>query len=290
MRSLVLVSFLCIGFFTACTFNYDYNGTQFLCTGKECPTGFQCISGRCISGNTTTCGSDANCPAGHVCNQNICVVGTRKDGGPKDTKPGCSTNADCGVGGYCIEGTCTRGGQGEVCQETLQCQTGHVCQTLGQKKACLLQCANHGRCQLQQACRPSLTGGDSVCVPRCNPVTQEGCQATEVCVLTGDRGYCQEKRGKKPVGLSCRQDTDCEVHLYCRPVKGFPNFKRCAKVCNSNESTTCSSEQNCITLSSDSKPFGFCQPLPPPKAKSGELCGGDIGCEDGLKCIGSRCK
>lgn len=273
MHRLFLVCLLAVGLFSACSLNYDYKGTQFTCSGTECPEGFTCINGRCLEGGG--CTTDAECAANQVCNNGSCQL--------KDPKTSCTTDADCGIAGYCIASKCSQGGQGERCTATVQCQSGHVCQELNGTTVCLRQCASHTDCQLQETCRPSLTGGDSVCVPRCDVVAQQGCQRTESCVLTKTRGYCRAKSGSKTAGLTCSQDADCELHLYCRPVKGYPTIKRCTNVCDTQQLTGCKTGQQCILLSPEETPYGFCEPQPT-VVEDGDICGGDLICKTGSKC------
>lgn len=275
--------------FVACTFSADLNQGVFECqTNADCPSGFRCEQNRCLGSNPvdggTGCQNSSQCPAGQACVQGRCEA---SDAGVADGVSECSSDANCPNNGYCVEGKCYKGTQNDPCRRPEQCQTGFVCEQLFGISRCLKRCEEHAVCQLEESCRPGFTNGISLCVPRCKEVAQEGCLATHACVLHKGRGYCLERRGKNLEGLQCNQDSDCEVHLYCRPVKDFASVRRCATVCDAQKSEGCKeSGQACVAFptSQGNFPFGYCQPQPR-QGNEGDICGrGDLICKPGLIC------
>ncbi|HAA54942.1 MAG TPA: hypothetical protein DCE42_09305 [Myxococcales bacterium] len=185
----------------------------------------------------------------------------------------CTTAADCPTDYTCVNQLCVAPG-------TQPCDGGSCTDNTPDTST---SCNTHTDCQATQTCRPPLNGAtNGACVPRCNPVTQVGCEADEVCVVWYGRGYCTAKRGAKREGNLCTQELDCELHLYCRPVKGYPNIRRCAGMCALN--VGCSKEgQSCLPLRPEDDPIGYCEPVPT-KVGEDQICSGDIICEDGLLC------
>lgn len=292
MRIIGIILIACLSCLAACSFSYNYNGTSFSCSNNsECPAGFTCTNNTCVAPNAGQCNTTGDCPTNNNCINGVCTP----EGGDGGVKTTCIDDADCGLGGYCVDKLCYRGAIGDRCSSTVQCQSPGDCQDLSSGKTCLQQCRSHADCKLDEACRPPLTGGNSVCVPRCLVVEQQDCQQTEVCVLSKGRGYCQTRRGAKKNGQLCAQDVDCESHLYCRPVKGFTTIRRCTNVCNARQQTGCDKRgQRCIELSQEETPYGFCEPTPT-EVQVGEICGGDLVCPTGSKCTPeagglARCK
>lgn len=273
--------------FVACTFSVDLNKGVFQCqTNADCPSEYRCEQNRCISpdGGTGTCQNNSQCGAGQVCVQNQCQ---NTDAGGTDATSGCTQDSQCPNNGYCVEGMCYQGIQNDKCQRPQQCKTGFLCEQLFGTSKCLKRCEDHAGCQLEESCRPGFTNGISLCVPRCKEVAQEGCLNTQACVLSSGRGYCLERRGKNLEGLQCTQDSDCEIHLYCRPVKDFPSVRRCAKVCDAQRQEGCTEQDSsCIAFpqTQGNFPFGYCQPVPR-QGSEGDICGrGDLICKTGLVC------
>ena len=148
-------------------------------------------------------------------------------------------------------------------------------------------CLTNDDCSPSQTCRPGQSSADkSLCVPRCDVVKQSDCKSGEVCVLFKDRGYCTAALGKKRSGQLCDRDGDCEIHLYCRPVKGFTTIKRCTGNCDMQKPSCPKTTQACLELRQENKPYGFCEPVPTEVAE-GEICtpSGDFQCVAGLKCV-----
>lgn len=288
MRLMGALLLLVMAGFAACTFSVDLNQGVFNCQkNADCPPGFRCERNRCLSpdGGAGTCQTSSDCASGQACVQGICEA---VDSGVTDTSVECSQDSDCqGAGAYCVEGKCYQGGQGARCRRPQQCQSGFVCENLFGTTRCLNRCEAHTECRLEESCRPGFTNGIALCVPRCKVSEQEGCLTNQACVLNKGRGYCLERRGKNLEGLQCQADADCEIHLYCRPVKGFPAVKRCTKACDAQRQEGCSARgQSCIAFpqAQGNFPFGYCEPLPR-EGSEGDICGrGDLVCKDGLTC------
>ena len=188
----------------------------------------------------------------------------------KGGKFACSVTKDCPTDHRCVNNLCLLNGT----ELPDSCTDGGCNKEAEPPKPCKI----HTDCTLKQSCRPNIDGQGSYCVSRCNVVTQEGCPKGEVCVLWDVRGYCREMRGKNKLGHLCTQDLDCELHLYCREVKGFSKYKRCAKTCDRKKGCARSGQQ-CLALRPEDDPIGYCEPLPT-IVKAGEICGGDLLCKD----------
>jgi len=270
LGSIVLVALLSL---TACQFSPDYTGGRFNCQSSEdCPSGYACISGLCNTNiPTTTCKSAKDCKQNQICNNGKC----------KASFQGCKTDKDCGDN-YCINQKCYEGKQGDLCLQKEQCQIGFACEKLFSKSFCMKRCSLHTDCESTESCRPDFPKKTSLCVPICNLLKQNSCEKQQACILYKGRGYCKEQSGKKRLNQLCQQEIDCEVNLYCRRVQGFPYIRRCAAICDKNKG--CSKQgQQCIPLSPENDPYGFCEPLPT-QVKKGEICAGDLICEIGLQC------
>ncbi len=199
-----------------------------------------------------------------------CVFSVHYDGG----KFACKSDKDCPPDFQCFDKLCYPQGS----------EPPNPCDDGGCKKEPKPRqpCQSHADCQLSESCRPDIDGQGKFCVPRCNVITQVGCARGEVCVLWEKRGYCREMRGASRLGHLCKEDFDCELHLYCRSVKGFPNIKRCAKTCDLKKGCT-KKGQRCLPLRPEDRPIGYCEPLPTIVKENG-ICGGDLVCEKYLVC------
>ena len=207
---------------------------------------FACSFDVDYKGATFRCKNSEDCPDKYVCSGNRCF------------QEGTEIPAS-----KCDGGNCTDGGPVD---------TGPV----------VKKCASKSDCSQQETCRPDIDGTGRVCVPRCDTVKQQGCGGDEVCVIASGQTYCRKKTNKKRTGQLCKQDLDCELHLYCRPVKNYQFIKRCAPTCEL--SSGCSlPKQACLELRKDDRPYGYCQPQPT-LVKQGEICGGDLICPQGLSC------
>jgi hypothetical protein len=173
------------------------------CTGVpnsngNCPTGFQCYMGSCVS----PCGAgEFPCPGGFVCVNGLCIA----DG---CTKLACQPGEICRVGndgvarcedpcrevrcptGYrCKEGVCVD----DTCR-TFGCPAGQRCE--GTPPVCVPDPCYEVNCPTGQYCNPAAGG----CVDPC----PEMCPPGQACVA----GTCQ---GDPCAGLSCRANEVCVV-------------------------------------------------------------------------------
>jgi hypothetical protein len=194
------------------------------------------------------CNKNEDCPLQHKCTADRCVPLS------------CKAETDCPRGFRCQEGQCTSDREPTPCTKQEDCAT-------------------------QETCQPASDEKTRVCVVRCNAVTQTGCPSGQVCVLFEARAYCRDASGNKPVGLLCEADADCENHLFCRSVSGFPFIKRCTSPCDLRDGgKDCPRpNQRCLPLTPIDQPMGYCEPIPI-VAQTGGVCGGDIICPNGTQC------
>jgi Cys-rich repeat protein len=61
------------------------------------------------------CGSNADCPAGGICEAGVCNSVAAGGAGQGGAAQACSTDTDCPAGDVCKGGQCTAGGQGNSC-------------------------------------------------------------------------------------------------------------------------------------------------------------------------------
>lgn len=187
----------------------DVSGTTPTCqnklpSGTACFSNGQCASGKCTAGKcegaTTniTCTSDASCPSGFLCKNNMCSQATGTPAGDGTTGSGGTTSGDsctiqagqrCGTGsGCCANGGVCQGISGqEVCQipeisPAQQCAAGggtcsgyvsFQCNTLKPSSSsnghpvCEENAVFHGSDRVAAIARASATGCgqfDQVCV------------------------------------------------------------------------------------------------------------------------------
>jgi hypothetical protein len=126
------------------------------------------------------CASDADCPAGEMCWDGMCVPGR------------CGTDSECGAGLACCAGLCA-----DLLFDPRNCG------------ACGMSCAAGERC-LQGACAggdpcggitcaPGFVCESGVCVPECNCRTDSDCAQGQVCLDCQCRPACD-----------CRADSECD--------------------------------------------------------------------------------
>ena len=112
---------------------YCSSSGRLCATHANCPSGQQCIRGRCTPG---ACLSDTDCPVGESCSNGRCGSGPAP----------CRTNADCPTGQMCQSGRCVNGTP--PCRSNAECPRGQVCQSG--------QCVAGGRpCQSARDCGPN---------------------------------------------------------------------------------------------------------------------------------------
>lgn len=209
----------------------------------------------------------------------------------------CTQASDCPLPLNCISGRCVPDycGEDKNCPPDYKCESG-ACRSKtsegtpedGGVLPEPVSCQTHNDCTQDQTCRPAENITARVCVTRCDVVAQKGCPANQFCVLWEGRGYCS--RGletKANVGLLCKTDIDCEIHLYCRVVKGFSPISRCTSACDIRQKgADCPKKgQGCLPLRTVDNPIGYCEPIETIVDENG-ICGGDLTCDvtKGLSC------
>jgi hypothetical protein len=189
-------------------------------TNVDCPSGYSCQNGTCVSGspidggNTCTrpgdcgvgqtCGSDGRChtgdcsnygcPGGYTCKLSggslSCVANT--DGG----QTGCQSDAACatshGAGAKCLNGTCTK--PEDQCSDATQCKNGQQCVA----GVCTPSCSATKPCPTGYSC-----DANGVCTGNPTPCGSSGsCSSGRVCV---------EERCVDPCGAG----SSCGTGLIC---------------------------------------------------------------------------
>jgi hypothetical protein len=77
---------------------------------KQCPSGQQCVNGKCV--NTGQCTTNQQCPSPQICVNGKC---TRQ----------CGNNNNCFLGEVCVDGVCVNNKTG--CTSDSQCQPNYEC-------------------------------------------------------------------------------------------------------------------------------------------------------------------
>lgn len=181
-------------------------------TSTDCGHRESCINGIC----TERCAKDPDCSApGCSCEDNFCVDDPHTDGGtpgdggtgsgPGDADAGvpstCAAHADCGVGAYCINGTCFLGCQTNTqCPAAEECKSG-VCQPKPQNQP--PACTSGAHCPIGQDCV------DGKCAKPCT--SNAGCLQGDTCVI----GYCSPSAPPTGSGNACVANCDCPAGETC---------------------------------------------------------------------------
>lgn len=159
----------------------------------DCPIQSVCKSGRCVNPcEHITCGPNSVC---NVMNRKpVCACPARfvpSPNGPQDgctrTTTSCSTDLDCG-NDICFNGICK-----SVCRNNDDCTSDERCI----QKMCMIPCAAHTQCPLNQAC----TGG--MCIMGCRG--NKDCPTDHACI----NNKCQNP---------CLSDNVCGPNALCTCV------------------------------------------------------------------------
>jgi len=189
---------LCDGIARDCTGNTNTNG--------NCPTGFQCFQGNCLS---QCAAGEFPCPGGFVCVTGLCV-------------PDACTKIVCNPGEICKvdnagDATCTDPCMGVSCPTGFKCQTGLCvdasCRTQGcpnegdvctgtpptcQPDPCkALTCATDQYCvggECVAVCAGICPPGDECVAGNCvsDPCAKVHCPVGQVCAVSAGVGSCVE--------------------------------------------------------------------------------------------------
>ncbi len=173
--------------------NCLYNGQCVQVVGNVCTQNSSCISGICIRGAgkdygycTYNCVQDTDCPDKYSClgNPRMCVF--------TGDINGCSTDADCGVCGHCVNDRCSKE---YGCPYSL-----YMCNTVVDCPYCM-NCVS-GLCVPIEGCTGSMC------------LNNEDCGGCAVCV----NGLCKNPEGCKYP--PCNADTDCPYGFFCNQKTG----------------------------------------------------------------------
>ncbi len=224
-------------------------GTVNACSGVEV-----CFQGGCC----TPVAEDVTCL--NVCGNQVNNCGQTVDCGPccLPGGSGCSLNSDC-CSGYCILGTCqgVAAGNGSVCDETADCESGLFC------------CASTCR----QCCQPSdCPGTDTECQTRTCISNSCGVSNTAAGVATTDQstGDCKKNVCDGSGGITTEND-DTDV-----PVS--------TGECTTGKCTNGVPSQTPVTLGQECS-TGFCN-----FAGLCAECQFNTNCPDGHVCCSSVCQ
>ncbi len=192
---------------------------------RACTSSQQCGMDTCINGFCVRpCDRSVDCSTGQTCQAGFCGGVTNPDGGTgggsgsatgggsgsatgggtgtgtgggSTTDAGvptiCTYNADCGLGGWCVNNTCLFG-----CTADTDCTTGNSCQGGLCRPRPAGTCSNSTHCASAQDCV------DGACRDRC--ASAATCGADRVCRI----GYCLP-----PTQVVCTTNCDCSVGLRC---------------------------------------------------------------------------
>jgi Cys-rich repeat protein len=202
----------------------------------DCALGEQCVDGHCSSGGEGeegegegagegegtagegegegggACVSDANCPAGDVCSNGICVGNTGS----------CTTSAQCNPGFICVGGICeTQGIAG--CHSDAECAAGTSCISPDNPQCGGAPppppppnvCTVNTDCGTGQVCdfvAGFCGSGQDQCVAAC--ATDADCVAGKETCNTADGGRCE--------AISCTNGFTCPTWTACGGVAPDP--------------------------------------------------------------------
>ncbi|HJL14308.1 MAG TPA: hypothetical protein RMH99_01560 [Sandaracinaceae bacterium LLY-WYZ-13_1] len=163
------------------------------CLGGECAPrddgGMEDGSRAPDAGGAIGCGADADCGAGHACDDGSCAL----------LPPGrCRRDGDCAAEEVCVEGACAP--LEDACRFDHDCGLGRSCVD----NACRERCADDAACPSGTACT------DGRCLPtrECGPVTP--CDGGERCVSERCLAACTDDG-------ACGPDERCAADGVCRP-------------------------------------------------------------------------
>jgi hypothetical protein len=211
-------------------------------------------------GACAPCGSDGQCDLRERCDP-VKLRCAFKPGWGDD----CSVNADCQAGQLCVQGLCVASQDAILCPGGTCLADGTRCNKVNGVCEQDIGCLSDADCLDAELCNVPT----NACVLRCSAQTQgQICGAGQKCVssrctdcaddsdCTGGL-VCDLGRLTCVVNgaLNCLSDRDCAAGLVCDPVAGFCTPKK--PPCSSNED--CPGAQSCDVPSGDCVAKG-CQP------------------------------
>ncbi|MCK6547336.1 hypothetical protein L6R52_15905 [Myxococcota bacterium] len=246
-------------------------------TNQNCPTGEQCIGGRCVASNSGGCKNDDACPLGEYCNletkacEAIQVTGCSTDDAcPPDQR--CNT-----LTGVCINGrrSCTGDAQctpiGKHCDLTLQqcvdcvltadCQSPEICMSGSCVDPSTTQCTDDSGCNAPASV---CVGGQCV----------DGCQRPGSPVTCGLGELCDSSTGRCRAG-----QVTCSTDQSCNPPSTICESGQCIPGCTQLGGLQCTGGNVCDAQS------GRCE-APSGSCATDAQCGAPAGVCEGGQCIG----
>ena len=260
----------------------------YVCTGglgDDCANGSECASGFCNNDVCSECEGDNDCDVQQGCvfdpvgGYAICAgtgdLGNSCDSGDQcvsgfcngNVCSGCEGDADCGVGGTCVDDTGGVGyfvcqfGLGENCTDNADCVSGYCFNSPGPGSWVCSECALDADCDVQQECSYSAADGYAVCVGAGN--LGDSCDSVDQCAsgfCTGD--VCSE----------CAVDADCSGDGTCLDDTGGVGYF----VCTGGLGDDCADNADC---NSD-----YCFNSPGPGSWVCSECLGDGDCAAQQEC------
>lgn len=155
---------------SACGFGLEVGAN---CYGTyECKPGLFCYQSKCISPSGQACATNSDCPENFACRFQLCV--------DKTTLQSCSqTTTPCATGFSCVDGFCTKSGEGRTCRRDIDCPTGLVCDVENGSV-----CRQGNQCVENTDCAEGFICDRDRCIENPNAlecVVQDDCSSDEVC-------------------------------------------------------------------------------------------------------------
>ncbi|KAK2714566.1 hypothetical protein QYM36_008951, partial [Artemia franciscana] len=197
-----------------------------------------CINGKCddpCAEGVSNCGSCAICEVSNHIAQCTCPAETVGDPliGCTTAPTRCSANRECGLGGICDGGYCSK-----ACTRNSDCGCKWNCLN----KKCKQQCSIDSECPTNQFCQ------NYVCTAGCR--SNRDCPTDKACVNRNCTDPCSADPSPCGKGAECRVSRRRPVCLCPTGTQGDPG-KECKKYeCTSNRdcdlNKRCSAEKKCV--------------------------------------------
>ncbi len=179
---------------------------------EDCSPGYTCDDrASCVPDGSETSCWETGCPWGYYCDSfgGGCI--------PSNT---CSTDAECGTGYGCIEGTCTPVG----CSDDNACAAACYCDETSGGCVESSYCSNDTECPEGQECDE----GRSTCIPDTTPptcadhATEAACDGDAACIPIYSGVNCTDAGGNTCTSGST--NCTCESFVYATCVSAAPTM------------------------------------------------------------------